>query len=55
MVVPQVMDDDLASAEVLCAGELIYEYVDAQLGEAPENLPWDANLLKGLAAPRPVV
>jgi hypothetical protein len=46
VVVPQVMDDDLASAEVLCAGEMLYAYVDAQLGEAPENLPWDANLLK---------
>jgi len=46
VVVPQVLDDDLASADVLCAGERIYEYVDAQLGEAPENLPWDASLLK---------
>jgi hypothetical protein len=46
VVIPHVMEDDLATAEVRCVGERIFDSIDAELGDAPENLPWDAALLQ---------
>ncbi len=46
VVIPHVMGDDLATADVRSVGERIYDAIDAELGEAPENLPWDATLLR---------
>jgi hypothetical protein len=45
VIIPHVLQDDLASAEVQCVGERLFQYIEAQLGEAPENLPWDTSLL----------
>jgi len=45
VVIPYVMDDDVSTAEVHCVGERLYQHIDDQLGEAPDNLSWDETLL----------
>lgn len=45
-VVPWVAHSDLDSAAVKCVGELLYEWVAEQLGNAPADLPWDEILLR---------
>jgi hypothetical protein len=46
IVIPLALDDHLDRAEIHCVGEQIYGEIEAQLGEAPEHIPWDAALLK---------
>jgi hypothetical protein len=46
IVIPHVLGDDLASAEVRCVGERLYDAISAELGDAPEHLPWNVELLK---------
>ncbi|MEZ4859892.1 MAG: hypothetical protein R3C14_01220 [Caldilineaceae bacterium] len=45
-VVPWVAHSDLATAPVKCVGDLLYEWIAEQLGEAPADLPWDEALLR---------
>jgi len=46
VVIPLALDDHLDRAEIHCVGEQLYTQIEAQLGEAPEHIPWDAALLK---------
>ncbi len=45
-VVPWVAHSNLDRAAVKCVGDLLYDWVDGQLGEAPADLPWDTALLR---------
>ena len=45
VVIPFALSDDLETAKVQCVGERLLQYIDNQLGAAPENLPWDSTLL----------
>ena len=46
VIIPLALDDHLDRAEIHCVGEQLYAEIEAQLGEAPEHIPWDAALLK---------
>lgn len=46
VVVPVAATEELDRAEVAAAGEQVYEYLHGRLGEAPEELSWDAALLR---------
>lgn len=46
VVVPIASSEELDSAHILCVGDQLYDYVDNKLGEAPDGLPWDENLLR---------
>jgi len=46
VVIPLALDDHLDQAEIHCVGEQLFAEIEAQLGEAPEHIPWDAALLK---------
>jgi len=46
VVVPTASSDALETAEIRCAGEQLYAVVEARLGEAPEDLPWDEGLAR---------
>ena len=43
-VVPTPDGFDLATATIKCVGEQFAEYVEARLGEAPDDLAWDQKL-----------
>jgi len=45
IVIPLALDDHLDQAEIDCVGEQLYDEIEAQLGEAPEHIPWDESLL----------
>lgn len=45
-VVPYAQHDDLANVEIFCVGEQLETYLRARLGKAPEDLAWDAALIK---------
>ncbi len=40
-VVPLASSEELEVAEIRCAGEQLYDFIAARLGEAPAELPWD--------------
>jgi hypothetical protein len=46
VVMPVALQDELDLAEIRCVGKLLYDYIEAQLGEAPPNIAWDASLLR---------
>ncbi|MFN2131452.1 MAG: hypothetical protein ACK2VD_13065, partial [Anaerolineae bacterium] len=46
VVVPTASDEALDEAEIRCAGEQLYAYVEARLGQAPADLTWDAALAR---------
>jgi len=46
VIIPLALDDHLDRAEIHCVGKQLYTAIEAQLGEAPEHIPWDAALLK---------
>ena len=46
VVVPFPTQRELDAAEIRCVGEQLYDFFEANLGEAPDNLPWDAALAK---------
>lgn len=46
VVVPIADHEELATAEVRCAGEQIYDFIEEHLGEPPRDLPWDEALLR---------
>jgi len=43
-VVPTPDGFDLSTATIMCVGEQFAEYVEARLGEAPDDLAWDQKL-----------
>ncbi len=45
-VVPTVMGEDLATADIWCVGEQLFHLIDDQLSEAPADLQWDEALLR---------
>ncbi len=45
-VVPRATHDDLATTEVFCVGEQLYEYLQGRLGKAPSDLVWDMELAR---------
>jgi len=46
VVVPIASSENLAEAEIRCAGEQLYDFLAECIGEAPEHLPWDDTLLR---------
>jgi len=44
VVVPTASHEALNEAEIRCAGEQLYAYLEARLGQAPADLTWDATL-----------
>src|SRR5579872_2247726 len=46
VAVPTASCDDLDLAEIRCAGEQLYDYVEARLGHAPAGLAWDEAQLR---------
>jgi hypothetical protein len=46
VVVPRASEANLEAAEIRCAGEQLYDWIAARLGEAPEGLPWDEGLAR---------
>jgi hypothetical protein len=46
IVVPVATSDDLAEAQILCVGELLLATIEARLGKAPADLPWDEDLAR---------
>lgn len=46
VVMPVAGQDELDIAEIRCVGELLYDYFELHLGEAPPNIAWDASLLR---------
>ncbi len=46
VVVPFPTQRELDVAEIRCVGEQLYGFFEANLGESPGNLPWDAALAK---------
>ena len=47
IVVPIASTEELDIAEIRCAGEQLYDYIEERLGQAPTNgLPWDAELAR---------
>ena len=46
VVVPIAAHENLDVAEIRCVGEQLYEFIEARLGEASEDLAWDACLVR---------
>ncbi len=46
VVVPRADGADLEQATVRCVGEQLLDLVEQRLSQAPEGLPWDADLLR---------
>ncbi|MCW3059791.1 MAG: hypothetical protein JWQ02_1612 [Capsulimonas sp.] len=46
IVLPYADQEDLEAANIKCIGERLYDDIEARLGEATEELPWDASLLR---------
>jgi hypothetical protein len=46
VVAPTASTAALDVAEIQCVGEQLYTYVEARLGEAPADLPWDEALAR---------
>jgi hypothetical protein len=46
IVLPIASHEDLATAEIRCAGEQLYDYLAERLGEAPAYLRWDEELAR---------
>ena len=45
-VVPTASNEELDTATFRCVGEQLYEVIEARLGQAPPDLPWDAELAR---------
>ena len=46
VVLPVASQEELDLAEIRCVGEQLYDFIEARLGEAPEDLPWDVSLAR---------
>lgn len=46
VVVPTASNEELDTATFRCVGEQLYEYIEARLGHAPSDLPWDVDLAR---------
>ena len=46
VVVPYPSRRELEEAEIYCVGEQLHHFFGEQLGEAPDNMPWDAALVR---------
>ena len=46
IVLPVAPHEDLDAAEVRCVGEQLHDFIQARLGEAPDDLSWDEALLR---------
>jgi hypothetical protein len=46
VVMPIALQDELDMAEIRCVGEMLYDYIEPQLGEAPSQVSWDETLLR---------
>ncbi len=46
VVVPLASSEALAEAEIACAGEQLFAYVQERLGQATNGLAWDAEMLR---------
>ena len=45
-VVPVASHSDLESATIKCVGDMLFDFVEARLGQAAPDLPWDQALLR---------
>ncbi len=46
VILPVANHQDLGQADIHCVGEQLFAYVEARLGEAPPDLPWNAELAR---------
>jgi len=46
VVVPTASNEELDTATFHCVGEQLYEYIQEHVGQAPADLPWDAELVR---------
>ena len=46
VVIPVASEANLEQAEIKCVGELLYDYCDARLSEAPQDMPWDESFAR---------
>ena len=46
VVVPLASSEALAEAEIACAGEQLFAYIQERLGQATNGLSWDAEMLR---------
>ncbi len=46
VVVPLASSSDLATAEIKCVGEQLYDYLQERVNEAPVDLPWDETMAR---------
>jgi hypothetical protein len=46
IVIPLASHEDMVRAEIACAGEQIYAYVQERLGQASNGVNWDAEILR---------
>lgn len=46
VIVPLASSEEIDTADIRCAGEQLYDYVEQRLGTAPAELSWDENLLR---------
>lgn len=46
VVVPTASNEELGTATIRCVGEQLYEYIQEHVGQAPADLPWDAELMR---------
>lgn len=45
-IVPLALGDDLSTSELLCDGDLMFDFMAERLGVAPADLAWTADLLR---------
>ena len=46
VVVPMASQEELDKADVLCVGEQLYAFIEARLGEVPQDMLWDEPLAR---------
>lgn len=46
VVVPMASQEELDKADVSCVGEQLYDFIEARLGETPQDVPWDESLAR---------
>ena len=46
VVLPTASSENLDTAQIKCAGEQLYDYIESRLGEANGDLPWDEQLVR---------
>ncbi|MCD4653076.1 hypothetical protein K8T06_04000 [bacterium] len=46
VVIPVASSENLDKAEIKCVGELLYDFIEPRIGDAPSELQWDEPLVR---------